>query len=140
MRNASQRFEGRLAWVEVQDSPSIFMAGMAGARVPIAVAHGEGRADFSRQGNAAAVQACLRFVDAQGQPTESYPENPNGSAGGLTGVTTADGRFTALMPHPERVVRRVQMSWAPERFGAADSGGDDTPWLRMFRNARVWVG
>ncbi len=140
VRNQSQRFEGRLAWVEVQDSPSIFMAGMAGSRVPIAVAHGEGRADFSRQGNADAVQACLRFVDANGQPTEHYPENPNGSAGGLTGVTTADGRFTALMPHPERVVRRVQMSWAPERFGAADSGGDDTPWLRMFRNARVWVG
>jgi phosphoribosylformylglycinamidine synthase len=108
---------------------------MAGSRLPIAVAHGEGRADFSIQGQAAAVQAAMRFVDGAGQATETYPMNPNGSAGGLTAVTTPDGRFTALMPHPERVFRNAQMSWRGNADLAAHS-----PWLRMFRNARVWAG
>jgi phosphoribosylformylglycinamidine synthase len=129
-RNRSQQFEGRLSLVEVLDSPSLFFSGMAGSRIPIVVSHGEGLADFSQRGDAAKVQRALRFVDHHGQPTEAYPFNPNGSPGGLTGVTTADGRVTALMPHPERVLRNVQMSW---------SGGEpsaDSPWLRMFRNAR----
>jgi len=135
VRNASEQFEARLSMVEVLESPSIFFKGMAGSRLPIAVAHGEGRADFSIQGQAAAVQAAMRFVDGAGQATETYPMNPNGSAGGLTAVTTPDGRFTALMPHPERVFRNAQMSWRGNADLAAHS-----PWLRMFRNARVWAG
>jgi phosphoribosylformylglycinamidine synthase len=107
---------------------------MAGSRIPIAVAHGEGRADFSQQGDPGSVHRALRFVDNHGRPATAYPANPNGSPDGLTGVTTADGRFTALMPHPERVLRPVQFSW----FGGDGSG--DGPWLRMFRNARVFVG
>ena len=132
-RNASQQFEARLSLVEVLDSPSLFFTGMAGSRIPIAVAHGEGRADFSQRGDATRVQRAMRFVDHHGSATEAYPANPNGSPEGLTAVTTADGRFTALMPHPERVSRNVQMSW---------SGGDVTalsPWARMFSNARRWV-
>jgi phosphoribosylformylglycinamidine synthase len=132
-RNASEQFEARLSQVEVLASPSAFMAGMAGSRLPIAVAHGEGRADFSGRGDAGAVQRVMRFVDSQGRPTEAYPANPNGSPDGLTGVTTPDGRFTVLMPHPERVFRQVQFSY---RAGGDVSG--DSPWLRMFRNARVW--
>ena len=133
VRNRSEQFEARLAQVEVLESPSLFFAGMAGTRLPIAVAHGEGFADFSQRGDAAQVLRAMRYVDGQGQPTEQYPLNPNGSPGGLTAVTTADGRFTALMPHPERVFRNIQMSW---------TGGDKStfsPWMRMFRNARVWV-
>ncbi|WP_428423818.1 phosphoribosylformylglycinamidine synthase [Methylibium sp.] len=133
-RNRSEQFEARLSQVEVLDSPSIFFSGMAGSRLPIAVAHGEGFADFSQRGDPQAVQRAMRFVDRAGQPTEAYPFNPNGSPGGLTAVTTPDGRFTALMPHPERVFRNVQMSW---------TGGDvavASPWMRMFRNARRWAG
>jgi phosphoribosylformylglycinamidine synthase len=133
-RNRSQQFEARLSMVEVLDSPSLFLSGMAGSRLPIAVSHGEGLADFSQRGDAAAVLRAMRFVDGHGQPTEAYPHNPNGSPGGLTAVTTADGRFTAMMPHPERVFREVQMSW---------SGRDPStlsPWMQMFRNARRWAG
>ncbi|WP_425259918.1 phosphoribosylformylglycinamidine synthase [Rubrivivax sp. RP6-9] len=133
-RNKSEQFEARLSLVEVLASPSLFFEGMAGSRIPIAVAHGEGYADFSQRGDAAAVQRALRFVDHHGQATETYPFNPNGSPGGLTAVTTADGRCTAMMPHAERVIRNVQMSW---------SGGDisaPSPWLRMFRNARRALG
>ena len=133
-RNRSEQFEARLAMVEVLDSPSIFFTGMAGSRIPIAVAHGEGYADFSQRGDAKAVQRALRFVDHAGQATEAYPANPNGSPNGLTSVTTPDGRFTVLMPHPERVFRNVQMSWTAGDPSAA------SPWMRMFRNARVWVG
>ncbi|WP_326538682.1 phosphoribosylformylglycinamidine synthase [Pseudorhodoferax sp.] len=133
VRNASEQFEARLSQVEVLDSPSIFFSGMAGSLLPIAVAHGEGRADFSIQGDAARVAPAMRFVDGHGQPTEAYPANPNGSAGGLTAVTTADGRFTALMPHPERVFRNACLSWRGDLPLAGPS-----PWLRMFRNARVW--
>jgi len=132
-RNKSEQFEARLSMVEVLDSPSIFFRGMAGSRLPIAVAHGEGYADFSQRGDAARVHAAMRFVDGAGAATEAYPANPNGSPGGLTSVTTADGRFTVLMPHPERVFRNVQMSWTSGDRSAA------SPWLRMFRNARAWV-
>ncbi|MGH8806132.1 MAG: phosphoribosylformylglycinamidine synthase subunit PurQ, partial [Polaromonas sp.] len=114
--NRSERFEARLSQVEVLDSPSLFFRGMAGTRLPIAVAHGEGYANFEQQhggrGDASKAIAALRFTDNHGRPTEAYPANPNGSAGGLTAVTTADGRFTAMMPHPERVFRNVQMSWS----------------------------
>jgi phosphoribosylformylglycinamidine synthase len=132
-RNRSQQFEARLSLVEVLDSPSLFFAGMAGSRIPIAVAHGEGYADFSQRGDAAAVHAAMRFVDHHGRPTEAYPANPNGSPGGLTAVTSADGRWTALMPHPERVFRNVQMSWGGVDPAAA------SPWMRMFHNARRWL-
>ena len=133
-RNTSEQFEARLSLVEVLESPSVFFTGMAGSRLPIAVSHGEGRADFRARGEMDAVAAALRFVDNHGRPTEDYPANPNGSPGGLTAVTTPDGRFTAMMPHPERVLRNVQLSWT--------SGGpsEPSPWLRMFRNARAFVG
>ena len=136
VRNRSEQFEARFALLEVQRSPSLFFDGMAGSRMPIAVAHGEGCAEF---GAGAAVEAArplvaLRFVDNRGAPTESYPCNPNGSPGGITGLTTPDGRFTIIMPHPERGFRTVQNSWHPGDWG------EDGPWLRMFRNARRWVG
>ena len=133
-RNRSEQFEARLSLVEVLDSPSIFFTGMAGSRLPIAVAHGEGYADFSQRGNAAQVHRAMRFVDHQGAATEAYPFNPNGSPGGLTSVTTADGRFTVLMPHPERVFRNVLMSWTSGERSA------HSPWMRMFGNARRWLG
>ena len=139
-RNQSEKYEARLSLVEVLESPSIFFKGMAGTRVPVAVAHGEGFADFRRQGDATRVIRAMHYVDHRGQATEAYPFNPNGSPDGLTAVTTADGRFTALMPHPERVTRNVMMSWHPERWGEADTGGMDSPWMRFFRNARVHVG
>ncbi|ODU59059.1 MAG: phosphoribosylformylglycinamidine synthase [Comamonadaceae bacterium SCN 68-20] len=137
-QNQSNRFEARLSLVEVLDSPSLFFAGMAGSRLPIAVAHGEGYANFRFRGNPAQAIGAMRYVDHQGQPTAQYPFNPNGSAGGLTAVTTADGRFTAMMPHPERVFRNIQMSWTD----LAASGGRDalSPWMRIWRNARKWVG
>jgi len=133
-RNRSEQFEARLSLVEVLDSPSILFNGMAGSRLPVAVSHGEGFADFSQRGDATAVHRAMRFVDHAGQPTEAYPFNPNGSPGGLTSVTTPDGRYTALMPHPERVFLHAQMSWT------SGSPGEPSPWLRMFRNARRWVG
>jgi len=129
-RNRSEQFEARLSQVEVLASPSLFFTGMAGSLLPIAVAHGEGFADFSQRGDAAAVHRAMRFVDAAGRPTEAYPANPNGSPDGLTAVTTADGRFTVLMPHPERVFRNLQLSWTS---GSADA---HSPWMRMFHNAR----
>ncbi|MBC7437669.1 MAG: phosphoribosylformylglycinamidine synthase [Bdellovibrionales bacterium] len=132
--NRSERFEARLSQVEVLESPSIFFSGMAGSRMPIAVAHGEGYANFAQRGDAGRVIAAMRFVDNHGKATETYPYNPNGSAGGLTAVTTADGRFTALMPHPERVFRNIQMSW---------TSGDKSvhsPWMMVWRNARRWLG
>ncbi|HKJ09469.1 MAG TPA: phosphoribosylformylglycinamidine synthase, partial [Gammaproteobacteria bacterium] len=138
VRNASEQFEARTSLVEIVESPSILLAGMAGSRMPIAVAHGEGRALFATPDGAAqaeaAGQVALRYVDGDGRPTEAYPANPNGSPGGLTGLTTRDGRFTIMMPHPERVFRAVQNSWRPEAWA------EDGPWMRMFRNARVWLG
>jgi phosphoribosylformylglycinamidine synthase len=133
-RNRSEQYEARLTLVEVLDSPSVLMTGMAGSRIPIAVAHGEGFANFAARGDAAAVHGVARFVDHHGLPATTHPYNPNGSPGGLTAVTTTDGRFTAMMPHPERVARNVQMSWTSE---AVDH---ESPWLRMFRNARVFAG
>ena len=133
-QNQSNRFEARLSMVEVLESPSLFLQGMAGSRLPIAVAHGEGYANFKFRGNEGEVLKAMRYVDNHGQATEQYPFNPNGSTGGLTAVTTADGRFTAMMPHPERVFRNVQMSW---------TNGDKSefsPWMRVWRNARKWLG
>ena len=136
--NQSHRFEARLSMVEVLASPSLFLQGMAGSRLPIVVSHGEGYANFERRGNADKVLPAMRFVNNHGQATEQYPFNPNGSPGGLTAVTTQDGRFTAMMPHPERAFRNIQMSWTD----LAATGGQDTlsPWMRIWRNARKWVG
>jgi phosphoribosylformylglycinamidine synthase len=132
--NKSEKFEARFSMVEVLDSPSIFFQGMAGTQTAIAIAHGEGYADFSQTGNIGEAIAALRFIDNKGDATEAYPYNPNGSPQGLTSVTTADGRFTVMMPHAERVFRSVQQSWHP------DSWGEDSPWMRMFRNARKFIG
>jgi phosphoribosylformylglycinamidine synthase len=131
--NQSERFEARLSMVEVLESPSLFFTGMAGIRLPIAVAHGEGYANFKYRGHADKAIAAMRFVDNTGAATEAYPFNPNGSPGGLTAVTTADGRFTAMMPHPERVFRNVQMSWT-----SLDKS-EFSPWMQLWRNARTWV-
>jgi phosphoribosylformylglycinamidine synthase len=135
-RNASEQYEARVALLEVRKSPSILFAGMEGSRIPIAVAHGEGRAVFR---DAKALEGCqflvgARYVDNRGKATEAYPYNPNGSPQGITAVTTPDGRFTILMPHTERVVRTLALSWHPEGWP------DDSPWMRIFRNARRWVG
>ena len=132
--NQSERFEARLSMVEILESPSVFLAGMAGSRLPVAVAHGEGFANFKYRGNAAKAIAAMRYTDNHGVATEAYPFNPNGSPGGLTGVTTADGRFTAWMPHPERVFRNVQMSWTDGDRSA------HSPWMQLWHNARRWVG
>jgi phosphoribosylformylglycinamidine synthase len=134
-RNVSEQYEARFALVEIQKSPSLLFAGMEGSRIPIAVAHGEGRAVFKSQ---ASMDACryliaARFVDNRGKVTETYPYNPNGSPQGITAVTTPDGRFTILMPHPERVFRTITMSWHP------DAWGEDSPWMRIFRNLRSWI-
>jgi phosphoribosylformylglycinamidine synthase len=136
VRNRSEQFEARLVLLEVQRSPSLFFRGMEGSRIPVATAHGEGFAEFrdAPQRIAAQPLVALRFVDHRGRPTEAYPANANGSPDGVTGLTTADGRYTILMPHPERVFRTVQMSWRP------DGWGEDSPWMRMFRNARAWLG
>ena len=134
VRNRSEQFEARFVMVEVMPSPSLFFDGMAGSRLPVVVAHGEGYAEFADAQQRARALVALRFVDHRGVPTETYPLNPNGSTGGVTGLTTADGRFTILMPHPERVFRSVQNSWHPE------SWGEEGAWLRMFRNARRRVG
>ncbi|WP_106848742.1 phosphoribosylformylglycinamidine synthase [Blastococcus sp. Marseille-P5729] len=133
-RNLSEQYEARLSLVEVLDSPSVFFAGMAGSRMPIAVAHGEGFADFRHQGSEADVVRSLRYVHPGGEVAMRYPANPNGSPDGLTAVTTPDGRFTAMMPHPERVQRNIQMSWT------SGNPDDESPWLRMFRNARAHLG
>jgi phosphoribosylformylglycinamidine synthase len=132
--NQSERFEARLSMVEVLESPSLFFRGMAGSRLPIAVAHGEGYANFKHRGNAARAIAAMRFTDNHGVATEAYPFNPNGSPGGLTAVTTADGRFTAMMPHPERVFRNIQLSWTDQDRDAL------SPWMQLWHNARRWVG
>jgi phosphoribosylformylglycinamidine synthase len=135
-RNRSEQFEARTLLVKIEPSPSVLLAGMAGSLLPIAVAHGEGRAQFAPGAQAAAERSgivALRYADRHGQPAELYPANPNGSPGGITGLTTEDGRVTIMMPHPERVFRTVTNSWRP------DGWGEDGAWLRLFRNARVFV-
>ena len=137
-RNRSEQFEARYVTVEVLESTSVLLRGMAGARLPIPCAHGEGRVQFAsdadRQAASDAGQICMRYVDNYGQPTERYPLNPNGSPGGITGLATEDGRVTIMMPHPERVFRHLQLSWKP-----ADWAGEESPWLKLFQNARAFV-
>ena len=134
--NTSEQFEARYSMVEIQPSPSIFLTGMEGSKLPIAVAHGEGRAVFTQASPEQLLEeqlVSLQYIDNKGNTTEHYPENPNGSPEGITGLTTQDGRFTIMMPHPERLFRTMQYSWHP------DDWNEDGPWMRMFRNARVWV-
>jgi len=135
VRNASEQFESRLVLVELTPSQSLFFRGMEGSRLPVATAHGEGRAEFADAAALAAARpnVAMRFVDHHGAPTEAYPYNPNGSPEGVAGLTSDDGRFTILMPHPERVWRTAQMSWHPENWG------ETSPWFRMFANARRWL-
>ena len=132
VRNKSEQFEARLIMVEILESPSILLAGMEGSSIPIVVAHGEGRVTQLKNTNG---PVCLRYVDNHGRATENYPYNPNGSAGGATGFTTLDGRFTIMMPHPERCFLKKQFSWFPENWKHEDS-----PWIQLFRNARAWLG
>jgi phosphoribosylformylglycinamidine synthase len=138
VRNRSEQFEARLSLVRVEESGSLMTAGMAGSVTPIVVSHGEGRAEFRDEAHQ---QACseaglvwLRYVDHYDRIATTYPANPNGSPDGIAGLSSADGRVTIAMPHPERVFRTVQHSWHP------DDWGEDSPWLRLFRNARAWVG
>src|SRR5437773_1728445 len=135
VRNRSEQFEARLVQLVIEPSPSLFFRDMEGSRIPVPVAHGEGYAEFrdAERRDAAEALVAVRFVDERGEATERYPYNANGSPRGIAGLTTADGRFTILMPHPERVFRTVQMSWHPREWA------EDSPWMRMFRNARVWV-
>jgi phosphoribosylformylglycinamidine synthase len=135
IRNKSEQFEARLVMVEVTDSPSLLLKNMAGSRLPVVVAHGEGQAKFRSDLSAQSAIVSLRYVDNYGKPAETYPANPNGSPQGQTGYTTPDGRFTIMMPHPERVFLRKQFSWFP-----ADWKHEDSPWMQIFRNARQWVG
>ncbi|MFN2381464.1 MAG: phosphoribosylformylglycinamidine synthase [Guyparkeria sp.] len=141
LRNRSEQFEARLSLVEVPQSPSVLLAGMAGSRLPITVAHGEGRVAYRRPEDVEQAFTALRYVDGHGIATEAYPANPNGSAAGETGFTTEDGRFTIMMPHPERVWRASQLSWKPARWSTdqRDPDTDRGPWLRLFENARAWV-
>ncbi|MGG7093943.1 phosphoribosylformylglycinamidine synthase [Shewanella indica] len=138
VRNRSERFEARFSLVEVQPSPSLFFSGMAGSRMPIAVSHGEGRAEFASAAAMAAAEqsgtVALRYVNGKGEVASLYPQNPNGSPNGLSGICSLDGKVTIMMPHPERVFRTVANSWHPENWG------EDSPWMRMFRNARVKLG
>ncbi|ACA85850.1 phosphoribosylformylglycinamidine synthase [Shewanella woodyi] len=138
VRNRSERFEARFSLVEVQKSPSLFLQGMEGSRMPIAVSHGEGRAEFSSPEALVAAEAsgtiALRYVNGRGEIATQYPQNPNGSPNALSGITSSDGRVTIMMPHPERVFRTVANSWHPDEWG------EDSPWMRMFRNARVELG
>jgi phosphoribosylformylglycinamidine synthase len=136
LRNTSEQFEARLSLVEVLESPSIFLEGMAGSRMPIATSHGEGRATFIEETDRymASHMIAVRYVDNYGHVADRYPANPNGSVDGICGLSNDDGRVTIMMPHPERVARTFQNSWHPEGWGA------DGPWMRMFRNARVAVG
>ena len=134
LRNRSEQFEARLGLVEVVESPSLFFRGMEGARLPIAVSHGEGRASFDAPEHMDLARVALRFVEGDGRVAAQYPANPNGSPAGITGLTSEDGRSTLLMPHPERVHRSAQMSWHPAEWS------DESPWMRLFHNARSWVG
>jgi len=133
LRNRSEQFEARLALVEVLDTPSLFFQGFAGSRLPIAVSHGEGRAHFDAPEDAGQALVAVRYIEPDGRVASRYPANPNGSPLGIAGLTSRDGRSTLLMPHPERVHRSVQLSWRPAEWG------EDSPWQRMFQNARAWT-
>jgi phosphoribosylformylglycinamidine synthase len=137
VRNRSEQFEARFALVKVEPNPSVLLSGMAGSYLPIAVAHGEGRAEFVSDGALGHCEAsqtvALRYIENEGQTASAYPANPNGSPGGITGLSSVDGRVTIMMPHPERVYRTIQHSWAPDHWG------EDAGWLRLFRNARTWL-
>ena len=139
VRNESEQFEARLSQVQIEESPSILLAGMAGSTMPIAVSHGEGRLELAHGTTDLAGLVGMRFVDSRGEPANRYPENPNGSPDGITGLCNRDGRFTVLMPHPERVYRTVQNSWHDQSERPAAEWSEDSPWMRLFRNARVWV-
>jgi len=138
VRNLSEQFEARTSLIKIDPTPSVLLTGMAGSHMPVAVAHGEGRAEFRDGGHQSACEqsgtVAMRFVDNGIAVTENYPANPNGSPGGITCVTSTDGRATILMPHPERVFRTVCNSWHPDHWG------EDGPWMRLFRNARLFVG
>jgi phosphoribosylformylglycinamidine synthase len=136
VRNRSEQFEARLSMVEIVPSPSVLLAGMNGSRLPVAVSHGEGRALFAGAADQAACATLIatRFVNSDGSVATKYPMNPNGSPDGIAALCSSDGRVTITMPHPERVYRSVQNSWRP------DNAGEDSGWMRLFRNARVWVG
>ncbi len=137
LRNASEQFEARVTLLRVERNPSILLAGMEGSLLPVSTAHGEGRAAFAPGACAALAGAggvALRYADTRGEPTQRFPANPNGSSAAVAAVTSADGRVTIMMPHPERVFRTVQNSWHPPHWG------EDGAWMRLFRNARVWVG
>ena len=135
VQNRSERFEARLCRVAITESPSILLKGMAGSELPIAVAHGEGRAEFKNESDMAAASplAGAHYIDTAGAPAMRYPENPNGSPSGVTALCSEDGRVTIMMPHPERVFRTVQHSWSPKAWG------ETAPWMQMFRNAKSWV-
>ena len=136
-KNLSDQFEARLSMVKIEQSPSILLKGMEGSRVPVVVSHGEGRVEFLDPSKRTEAEENalipLRYVDPYGQITEQFPYNPNGSPGGITSLTTQDGRATIMMPHPERVFRASQFSWCPEEWG------DQSPWAKLFSNAREWL-
>jgi phosphoribosylformylglycinamidine synthase len=138
VRNRSEQFEARFGMVEIADSPSILFAGMQGSRLPIAIAHGEGRPQFASEADLAVCERerliAFRYIDNRGQAAQRYPANPNGAVQAIAALTTRDGRITVTMPHPERVYRTVQNSWRPA------NAGEDSGWMRLFRNARVWLG
>ena len=134
LRNRSEQFEARFGMLEVAESPSLFLRGMAGSRIPAVISHGEGRVEFANAGDSAAARVALRYVAGDGGEAMDYPANPNGSDGAVAGLCNDDGRVTILMPHPERTPRRANLSWAPRDWP------EDSPWLRMFRNARAFVG
>ena len=134
LRNHSEQFEARLSMVEILESPSLLLAGMAGSRIPVVVSHGEGRAEFGAGQDAGQAHIAMRFIDNQGDLASHYPANPNGSPMGITGLTSSDGRATLMMPHPERVFLNRQMSWHPK------GAGEFSPWMQLFVNARKWVG
>lgn len=154
VRNRSEQYEARLALVRILPNPSILLAGMEGSRMPIAVAHGEGRAEFSSDASREALMESglvgMQFVDGKGEVATRYPANPNGSPQGIAGLTTRDGRVTIMMPHPERIFRQIQHSWMPREWrhrgttqNAQGAVGhvtqDDGPWMQLFRNARAWL-
>jgi len=132
--NISEQFEARVSMVKIQSSPSILMKDMDGSLLPVVIAHGEGRAEFKNSADIDKAQVVLSYVDNYGEITTDFPANPNGSPLGITGLTNSDGRFTIMMPHPERCFRTIQNSWSP------DDWAEDGAWMRMFRNARLWVG